>query len=429
MAQVRMGAAAGRGAAWHRRVMGRGIAVSLTMLGSVWLAGCGGGGADASTSGATAVVTTPATGTPATTPTTPATTTPASVSAVLNLDLGVLANYAAPTLPAYYDDTVTALDNTPAGDPVDNRLATLGRVLFYERALSINGTVSCASCHQQAQAFGDTRRFSLGFAGGQTTATAMRLGNVRYYRPGTMFWDKRAASVEAQAVQPIQNGVEMGFDDAHGGLTAALSQLQSKAYIADLFTFAFGDSTVTATRLQRALAHFERAMVSSDSRWDRGYAANFNAALGDRGLGLPIAGFTAQEDRGRALFMLPVGQGGAGCAGCHQPPTFALAPNARSNGLDAGETVVFKSPSLKGVGRSGAFMHDGRFSTLAQVVEHRDNGVQAGPALDNRLIAGNGLPRRLNLSAADKAALVAFMQTLDDTTLRTDARFSDPFRR
>jgi cytochrome c peroxidase len=151
--------------------------------------------------------------------------------------------------------------------------------------------------------------------------------------------------------------------------------------------------------------------------------------LADKGLSLPLAGFTAAEERGRVLFMLPPPQGGLGCAGCHQPPSFALAPGSLSNGLDAGEVVVFKSPSLKSVGRAGAFMHDGRFSSLAQVVEHYNSGVQPGPALDNRLIAGNGQPRRLNLSDADKAALVAFLLTLDDPTLATDPRFADPFKR
>ena len=90
--------------------------------------------------------------------------------------------------------------------------------------------------------------------------------------------------------------------------------------------------------------------------------------------------------------------------------------------------MLFKSPSLKNIGLSRAFMHDGRFATLAEVVEHYNSGVQNGPALDNRLKDGAGNPQRLNLSAADKAALVAFMQTLTDTTLVNDPKFSNPFR-
>ena len=121
-------------------------------------------------------------------------------------------------------------------------------------------------------------------------------------------------------------------------------------------------------------------------------------------------------------------QGGLGCAGCHVPPTFALAANSLSNGLDAGETTVFKSPALKNIGLTGRFMHDGRFSTLEQVVEHYNSGVKAGPALDNRLKTANGTPRVLNLSASDKAALAAFLRTLDDSVILVNPQFSNPFR-
>ena len=352
-----------------------------------------------------------------------------AVPAALSINVNAPDNYALPTLPVHYDADVQAQDNTPRNDPPTDRIATLGRVLFHDRALSINDTVSCATCHRAADGFSDPARFSSGFGGGLTTSHAMRLGNLRYYRPGTMFWDKRAATVEVQAGQPVQNSVEMGFDSLHGGLAAVEAKLQALPYYPELFLAAFGDTTVTEARIRRAIAQFERAMVSSRSRWDTAYTAVYNASLPDKGLSLPLAGFTAQEERGRVLFMLAPPQGGVGCAACHQPPTFALGPGSLSNGLDAGETVVFKSPSLKSVGRSGAFMHDGRFTTLAQVVEHYNSGVQLGAALDNRLIAGNGQPRRLNLSDADKAALVAFMLTLDDTALAADARFSDPFRR
>lgn len=351
----------------------------------------------------------------------------AAAAAVLSLDLANLASYANPVLPAYYNAAVQADDNTPPDNRVTNAVATLGRVLFYDKRLSVNNTVSCASCHQQVQGFGDTRRFSIGFAGGATTAHTPRLGNVRYYAPGSMFWDKRAATLEAQATQPIQHPVEMGFDASAGGLATLLSKMAALPYYPELFTFAFGDSAITENRIQRALAQFQRSMVTVSSRWDSGYAPNYNPAAGDQGVNTPIASFTAEENRGRQLFMAGRGQGGLACAACHQPPTFALAANSRSNGLDAGETRIFKSPSLKNLVLSGGFMHDGRFSTLAQVVEHYNSGVQDGPALDNRLQV-NGVPRRLNLPESDKAALVAFLRTLTDTSLQTDAKFSTPFR-
>lgn len=398
----------------------------LAILCTAAMAGCGGGGGGGTTPAAAttaaALATTSATGS-----TTASGSTPAAVAAVLNLDLGALSSYA-PQLPAHYDAVGTAGDNTPATNRPADAVATLGRVLFYDRKLSANDTVSCASCHQQAFGFSDPARFSRGFEGGFTTAHAMRLGNVRYYAPGQMFWDRRAATLEAQATQPVQNGTEMGFDAAHGGIAAAVAKLQATSYYPDLFTLAFGDSQVTEDRIQRALAQFQRAMVSGSSRWDTAYAQVFDPTLGDRGVNIPLPGFTASENRGRQLFMAPGNQGGAGCAACHTPPTFALAANSRSNGLDAGETTIFKSPSLKSVARAGAFMHDGRFATLEEVVEFYDSGVQNGPALDNRLRAPGGQPRRLNLSAADKAALVDFLRTLNDDALASDARFADPFR-
>lgn len=363
------------------------------------------------------------------TPSVPLQALASAVPAVLSINMASPDNYVQPATPAHYDADLTALDNTPRNDQPTDRIATLGRVLFYDKALSLNDTIACASCHRQEQGFSDPSRFSNGFAAGQTTSHSMRLGNIRWYRPGSAFWDKRAATVEIQAGQPIQNSVEMGFDGAHGGLAAVEAKLQALPYYPELFRSAFGDAAVTEARVRRALAQFERAMISTSSRWDSAYANVYNPALADKGLSLPLTTFTAQEERGRFLFLLAPQQGGLGCAGCHQPPTYALTAGSLSNGLDAGETVVFKSPSLKSVSRAGAFMHDGRFSSLAQVVEHYNSGVQLGPALDNRLVNGNGLPRRLNLSANDKAALVAFLETLDDTALAADARFSDPFRR
>lgn len=350
------------------------------------------------------------------------------VTAALTLNLSAPENYANPPLPRHYDATVLARDNTPADNPVTDRGATLGRVLFHDKRLSINDAVSCASCHQQSLGFSDGNRFSAGFAGTQfTTAHAMRLTNLRYYEGRTMFWDKRSASAEAQATQPVQNNVEMGFDAAHGGIPALVNKLSNLPYYRELFTWTFGDAAITEERIQKSIAQFERAMVSTASRFDTAYAQVYNPSQPQRGLLNPFPGFSAQEERGKQLFVQGVGAGGAGCAACHVPPTFALAGNARSNGLDAGETVVFKSPSLKHVASGGPYMHDGRFSTLEQVVDHYSTGIRLGPALDNRLRNGPN-PRNLNLSTADRDALVAFMKTLDDPVLAADSKFSNPFR-
>ncbi len=363
-----------------------------------------------------------------TTPETPMTSAFPGVAAYTTLDPTHLANYADPVLPAYYQQPgVQALDN--ATTPITDAGATLGRVLFHDVRLSVNSTVACASCHQQADGFSDAATLSRGFAGGTTTAHAMRLANARWYDGSGFFWDKRAATLEAQATMPIVHPVEMGFDATHGGLVALVARMDTLPYYPELFTLAFGDATITVARIQSAIAQYVRSITSTASRWDAGYAVTHDPAAPDRGLGRPLATLNAEENRGLQLFLQPPQQGGAGCAGCHVPPTFSLDANSGSNGLDAGETTIFKSPSLKNVAVTGPYMHDGRFTTLAQVIDHYADGVQAGPALDRRLRTQNGQPLRLDLSAADRQALVAFLGTLTDTALLHDARFGDPFTR
>jgi cytochrome c peroxidase len=357
------------------------------------------------------------------------TPTPDGIAEFTTIDFEKVDNYSSPSLPAYFDQSVTALDNSPTSNPIDDRVATLGRVLFYDLRLSTNNRASCASCHQQAFGFTDTMRFSNGISSAATTdAHAMRLGNVRYWQPGSSFWDRRAASVEEQVTDPLHSLVELGWGGAAGDIDDLIRKMSATPYYPDLFAWAFDTPTITESRMQRALAQFVRAMVSSSSRWDNSYAQVFSPGAPNRALDTGLPNFTAQENRGRHLFMTSVEQGGAACSACHLPPTFALAADARSNGLDAGETRLFKAPSLRNVGLTGPYMHDGRFATLPEVIEFYDHGVQDGPALDARLRHGNA-PRRLNLSADDRAALVAFLKTLTDNALITDPRFSDPFRR
>ncbi len=353
--------------------------------------------------------------------------TPAS-AAYLNIDLTNLLNYAQPVLPAYYDAQVQAGDNTPPNNQISNAGATLGRVIFNDKRMSTTGTVACASCHQQSIGFTDGAQFSTGVLGTPfTSAHAMRLGNVRYYQPGTMFWDKSAASIEAQMLVPIQNTPEMGWDAAHGGLTALLAQMATLPYYPELFKFVYGDPAITVVRLQNAVAEFERSFITTGSQWDQGYAGAYSPTAPGKNLDVDLPNFTAQQNRGRHLFMAAPNAGGVNCAACHQPPTFALAANSLSNGLDAGETTIFKSPSLKNDAQ-GPYMHDGRFSTLAQVVAQYNSNVQPGPELDPRL-QQNGVPIQMNLSAADQAALVAFLQTLSDPAFFADTRFTSPFKK
>lgn len=352
-----------------------------------------------------------------------------TVTAVTTLDLDHPHDYTRTVWPSFYTAAVLGLDNTPAGDPGTDRGATLGRVLFHDRRLSINDSRSCASCHAQPTGFTDTERFSFGFNGvDRTGAHSMRLANARFYAAADAFWDRRVGSLEEQATQPIRNAVEMGFDESNGGLDSLIHKMEALGYYPELFDWVYGDSGITEDRIQRAIAQYVRSIVSTDSRFDRAYASAFDPSAPNGGIGANFAAFTAQENLGKTLFLRPPAQGGAGCAGCHVPPTFALAANSLSNGLDAGETRIFKSPSLKDVGITGPYMHDGRFETLAAVVGHYVRGVQDGPALDPRLRGAGGAPLRLDLTAGQEQALVAFMLTLTDLSLHDDERFVTPFR-
>jgi cytochrome c peroxidase len=340
-------------------------------------------------------------------------------------------NYADPDLPAHFlVPPVTNLDNTSASNPVTDTGATLGRVLFYDPALSANGTVACASCHQQSLGFSDDRPLSLGFEGGETGRNSMSLLNAAYYDNGHFFWDERADTLEDQVLMPIQDPVEMGMT-----LETLVAAVEGQPYYASLFAQAFGDETITSERIALALAQFVRAMVSAQSRYDEGVELVGSAIP-------PFPNFSDQENLGKQLFFSADGN----CAICHLaneagPPMPGQVVNdaifqpliAINNGLDANPSDTgagggrFKSHSLRNVALTGPYMHDGRFDTLLQVVEHYDNGVQAGPNTDPRVMPG-GQPQNLGLSMDEKLAIVAFLETLTDEVISTDPRFSDPFK-
>ena len=345
-----------------------------------------------------------------------------STSSMALLLPATTANYANPVLPAAFRaQPILGQDNTPAHNPVTDAGATLGRVLFYDKRLSLNQSISCASCHQQAHGFSDPAKFSVGFDGGLTGRNSMGLANARWYLRRAFFWDERAATLEIQVLQPIQNAVEMGMS-----LPVLETRLAAEPFYADLFTRAFGTSAVTSDRIARALAQFVRSIVSTSAKYDAGVTSNF-------------ANFTAQEALGRQIYNGQVGN--ATCLACHGTDNFVPGPGINNNGLEnpytdkgLGEVTgrpqdegLFKVPSLRNIAFTAPYMHDGRFATLEEVVEFYNSGITAHPNLSPPLRNGNGTPRRLNLTAAQKAALAAFLRTLSDTSLPTDARFSDPF--
>lgn len=332
-------------------------------------------------------------------------------------------------VPPYFTNGATNdTDNTPDNNRIMNTTATLGRVLFYDKNLSANNTIACASCHFQDRGFSDPAQFSTGFAGGLTGRQSMSLANARYYENGRFFWDERAASLEDQVLMPIQDHVEMGMT-----LDTLVAKLQAEEYYNILFTEAFGSNEVSSERISLALAQFVRAMVSYQSKYDQGLA------MINGGNANQLPNFTTLENLGLRIFTDP--QLG-GCAGCHSTP-LQIGIEAQNNGLDlntvdeglgavtgnARDDGKFKVPSLRNIGVTAPYMHDGRFATLLEVVEHYNSGVQAHPNLDPRLRGGPGnpQPRRLNLSDEDQQALVAFLNTLTDEAFLTDEKFSNPF--
>lgn len=351
-----------------------------------------------------------------------------AITAATYLNPDDLPDYVNQSFPVFYDNGVFAnFDNTPSDNMITNEGATLGRVLFYDVALSRNRSVSCASCHAPNEAFSDPSIFSTGFDGRQTDVHSMRLANARFYEGGSFFWDKRAATLEDQTTQPIQNELEMGFDASHGGMNTIIARLDSIDYYRELFELAFGDDEITEDRIQKSLAQFIRSIISVSSRFDEAYADVYDEQAPGNGIGIPFPDFTPAENRGKNLFLAPPANGGAGCAGCHIPPTFSLDETSLSNGLDAGETTVFKSPSLKTIENQQRFMHDGRFSSLSEVIEHYNSGIQEGPALDNRLRPG-GTVMRLNFTATEKSDMLAFLLTLQDRDAMNADKYSNPFR-
>ncbi|MCH7905642.1 MAG: methylamine utilization protein [Armatimonadetes bacterium] len=326
--------------------------------------------------------------------------------------------------PGSYDN----IDNTPRNNPTTNAGATLGRVLFYDKRLSASDTVACGSCHLQKHGFSDPRPLSVGFDGKETKRHSLPLVNVRYYENGRMFWDERAPTLEKQVLMPIQSAIEMGMT-----LDGLVAKLSSAEFYGPLFKDAFGTEKVTSDRIARAIAQFVRSLVSYESKFDRALAA---PSTGDV--------LTEQEQRGHKLFtgtprpgslerFIRTGPelGLATCANCHITE-IQTGDGLRNNGLDPdlsldpGTNGFFKAPSLRNVAVRTAFMHDGRFSTLREVVEHYSTGIKAHPRLI--LLRGRGgRPLRPDLSDEDIEALVAFMLTLTDEKFLTDPKFSNPF--
>jgi cytochrome c peroxidase len=212
------------------------------------------------------------------------------------------------------------------------------------------------------------------------------------------------------------------------------NRVKSLPYYPTLFTKAFGDNNATSNKISLALSQFVRSIVSYQSKYDAGRQT---IPPGQDPIATPFTNFTQQENMGKLLFFSPQNN----CAACHGTETFT-APTAKNNGLDQVSTdlgfgvvtgnpadnATFKVSSLRNVELTAPYMHDGRFNTLDEVIEHYNSGIQANANLSAQLRGPGGLPRVLNLTTQEKAALVAFLKTLTDRNILADVKYSNPFK-
>ena len=301
------------------------------------------------------------------------------------------------------------MPDLPRDNPLINERVSLGEKLFHEKALSRDGTISCASCHQAEAAFTDHLKTSKGIGGQTGDRNSMQLSNLAWKRE--FFWDGRAASLRQQVLMPIQDHREMdeSLDRIREKLTA------SPAY-PPFFRAAFRSPGITAEKISLALEQFLLTLSAHDSRFDRAMAGK--------------SSLTDEEKHGFELFMTEyeprTGQYGADCFHCHGGALFS-DNQFHNNGLDgdelgrakithtAADERKFSTPSLRNVALTAPYMHDGRFATLDEVIEHYSSGIHRSETLDPNL--AKHPEKGLNLSTTDKASLVAFLKSLTEETM------------
>ena len=314
----------------------------------------------------------------------------------------------------------------PADNPMTVEGVKLGRFLFYEERLSGNNTMSCASCHAQAFAFSDNgNQFSTGIDGIQGNRTSMVIQNLGWEQ--RFFWDGRAPTLEEQILGPVENPIEM-----HETWPNAVAKLQADPAYQALFLDAFGSASIDKYKTAKAIAQFLRTLISGNSKFDR-FMRGEELLTPEEQLGFLL---TQQEGGDPALGL--GGQWGADCFHCHPHGGARFTDGTmRNNGLDSVFTDLgffevtgqpqdrglFKTPSLRNVAVSGPFMHDGRFGTLEEVIEHYNSGGKVSPTVSPFMKFTQG---GLQLTPEKKAQLLAFLNTLTDHEFLSNPAFSDP---
>ena len=330
-----------------------------------------------------------------------------------------------------YDETAYTLKygGLPTPElPSDNKLTIegvkLGRMLFYETLLSKNNKQSCATCHQQKDGFSDLNRFSEGVEGKLGGRQAMPVFNMAWHNNG-FFWDGRAPKLRDQSLKPIQDPLEMNET-----LENVLTKLRSNKTYVDQFKRAFVNAEINELNLSLALEQFMFSIVSYESKYDKYLEGKTT--------------LTDAEERGRKLFFTefdPTGKvKGAECFHCHAGPNFTN-DEYMNNGLDSeidfkdlGRAKVtmdnadharFLTPSLRNIEYTAPYMHDGRFQTLEEVIDHYNIDVKNSSTVEF-ILQYNMQPDGLKLNDQDKVDLLSFLKTLSDSSLLNNSAYSKP---
>lgn len=305
----------------------------------------------------------------------------------------------------------------PADNPLTEEGIALGKKLFFDPILSLDNSISCASCHHPENSFTDPSTFSEGVNGNLGTRNAMPLFNLAWNFDERFAWDGKEFGLETQVLEPVRNPIEM-----HSKWTNVAIKLQNHLEYPILFEQAFGITTIDSTYAAKAIAQFERTLISGNSKFDQ-------YLLGQTTL-------TENELNGFAVFS---DETKGDCFHCHGTGNNPLWTDNKfhNNGLDATFTDIglgavtgdpndngkFKSPSLRNLTFTAPYMHDGRFETLDEVINHYSEGLQLSSTIDPLMKKIN--QGGVNLSENDKADLKAFLLTLSDYDFINNTDFQE----
>jgi len=325
-------------------------------------------------------------------------------------------------IPSHFPDMIIPADNPMTVEGVE-----LGRFLFYEKRLSGDNTQSCASCHLPSASFSDPNQYSTGIDGIQGNRHSMALVNLGW--EDFFFWDGRKTTLETQILEPVPNPIEM-----HQSWKRTVEKLNADVTYRNRFFKAFGEEGIDSTKATKAIAQFIRTLISGESKFDVMYKYENNLALNSSEQAI-LQTVDVEEWAGYDLFK---SLNGADCFHCHNGPLMRVKKFS-NNGLmpnsidDRGRASVtnnpednykFKVPTLRNIALTAPYMHDGRFATLDEVIEHYSSGIHMSPTIDPLIEFGS--QGGVQLDAQEKYLLKKFLLTLTDQKFVTNPNFQDP---